>query len=298
MKSRDRNLLIRRIEFFFQAIPLYLFYGLFACLPVTIASDIGGWIGRTIGPRLGTTRRIHRNLKLVWPDLSPAKRDDITRGMWDNLGRTIAETPHLSTIAKKNYIDIEGDHHIKIARENKRPIIFVGCHIANWEISPLVPYLKGLPLSVVYRKPNNPFADWLIRYIRKQSTHNLLMKGSSGARVLLRELNDGRSVGVLADQKMNDGISVPFMGHAAMTVSVPFALAAKTNALVLPLQLIRVKNGPYFKGVIHAPLQPNAALDTNDQILDMAFQMNTIFSSWITAHPEQWLWLHRRWGRI
>ena len=298
MKSRDKPRLLRNIQYFFQAIPLYFFYGLMACLPVTWASGVGGWIGRTIGPYLGANKRIMRNLTYTWPDESIDRKRAISQGVWDNLGRTIAEAPHLHHLKEKNHISVQGLEHMHAAQAMGKPIIFVGAHLGNWEVAPFATAIHGLPLSVVYRKPNNPFADYLIRRIRKQNTHNLLRKGSEGARGLLRELKAGRSIGVLTDQKMNDGIAIPLLNKNAMTVNIPFILAFKTDAVIIPIQIIRTQSGPYFKAILHPPLQAKEDLSHDEKIKDLATQMNKLFGEWITAYPEQWLWLHRRWGRV
>ncbi len=74
-------------------------YGVFALLPTDAASALGGWIGRTLGPRLAIHRRALRHIGLAMPETDPARRERIAREMWDNLGRVLGEIPHLSRIA-------------------------------------------------------------------------------------------------------------------------------------------------------------------------------------------------------
>ena len=71
---------------------------LFKALPIDAASAVGGFLARSIGPRLGITKRARRNLELAMPELSAAERHRVIVRMWDNLGRVIAELPHVEHI--------------------------------------------------------------------------------------------------------------------------------------------------------------------------------------------------------
>ncbi len=64
-------------------------------MPLPVASAVGGWFARTVGPRVGVSNRARKNLRRAMPELSEARIEEIVRGMWDNLGRVIAEYPHL-----------------------------------------------------------------------------------------------------------------------------------------------------------------------------------------------------------
>ena len=67
---------------------IWLLYHFFRLLPLDTASALGGWIGRTFGPRLTLSRRARRNLESALPDMTAPERDQVIRQMWDNLGRT------------------------------------------------------------------------------------------------------------------------------------------------------------------------------------------------------------------
>ena len=67
-------------------------------LPIDWASALGGALARTAGPRLGITKRARLNLSTAMPDLGTVETDTLIRGMWDNLGRVVAEYPHLRKI--------------------------------------------------------------------------------------------------------------------------------------------------------------------------------------------------------
>lgn len=296
-KSRDKHPALRFVHHIFQAIPIYFFYGIFTCLPLKQASALGGWLGRNLGPLWGVTRRAEKNIAYVLPETTEQERKKIIHEMWDNLGRNVAEAPHLRAMVNRQYITVEGRDHLEAACALKKPIILLSGHFANWETTATISLLSGLKLAVIYRKPNNPFADWLVRYIRRETASVLLPKGPDGARGLMRHLREGKSVGMLVDQKMNNGIELSFMGKPAMTTIAPATMGIKTDAVLLPIYSIR-ENGAYFRIKIGPQLQTDPALPLDAQIRDLTQQTNDLLGAHIRAFPGQWLWLHRRWGRI
>ena len=50
---------------------LALFLGFCRILPIDWASGLGGWIGRTIGPAMGQSRKAARNLRLFASTVMP-----------------------------------------------------------------------------------------------------------------------------------------------------------------------------------------------------------------------------------
>ena len=78
-----------------EAAVALMIYSLFKILPIDLASALGGWLGRTIGPRMPISERAVRNLSAAFPEKTPAEIGTIVRGMWDNLCRVVAEYPHL-----------------------------------------------------------------------------------------------------------------------------------------------------------------------------------------------------------
>ncbi|MGH6976035.1 MAG: lauroyl acyltransferase, partial [Stellaceae bacterium] len=200
-------------RFLAEAAGLWAIIALFGLLPVDGASAVGGWIGRTIGPRLGISRRAHTNLRRALPDNSESQNRRIVRGMWDNLGRSVAEFPHLETIcaAGSRRVEIVNGQDIAALRDEGRPAILFGGHFANWEVGPsTVHRLLGPSLLSVFRASNNPWADRVLR--RWIPARRAVAKGADGGRDLLRHLQGGGHVAMLVDQKMNDGIAVPFFG--------------------------------------------------------------------------------------
>ena len=79
-----------------EAATAWILYLCFALLPVDTASALGGWIGRTCGKWLTVSNNARRNLRNIYPDWSDNEVENVVIAMWDNLGRTAGEHPHLS----------------------------------------------------------------------------------------------------------------------------------------------------------------------------------------------------------
>ena len=281
---------------------LHVVHAVLSVLPIDTASALGGGVARTIGPRLGLSRRARKNLARVFPEMSPERIEAVVREMWDNLGRVAAELPHLPQIKVfdgdpvpgTSRVEWTGLEHVDAARDCGKPIIFFTAHIGNWEIGPLATARRGLPLNVVYRSSNNIYADQIFLRGRRQVVDDLIPKGAEGGRRILTVLQAGKALGMLVDQKMNDGIAVPFMGRDAMTAPALAQLALKYDCVVLPAWVERL-NGARFRLHIEPPLTLARTADRHADILALMTAVNARMEDWIRRRPGQWLWLHRRW---
>jgi KDO2-lipid IV(A) lauroyltransferase len=269
----------------------------FKLLPVDWASALGGWLGRTVGPRIGVSRRAFKNLRRALPRNSETENRRIVRGMWDNLGRTVAEFPHLDAIcaAKSGRVEIVNGGKVAELLAAKRPAILFGGHFANWEVGPAVIHrLMGESLLSVFRATNNPWVNRLLR--SRMKSRRAVAKGAEGGRELLRHLTKGGHVAMLVDQKLNDGIAVPFFGHDAMTAPAIARLALRFGCPIVPVRVERLK-GAHFRFTVLPQLELADKRATAANVLETMKRVTAIIETWVRARPEQWLWIHRRWPR-
>lgn len=280
-----------------EAIAVSLIYLVFAALPVDAASSFGGWLARRIGPftRAGSTAQ--RNLRRVFPEMSDEQIAETYLRMWDNLGRTAAEHPHLSAFdpyCEDSRVEVAGLEYIdSLLPEGNPALIFAG-HLANWELSPLAVTGRGLKMNLVYRAANNPWVDRLFQRGRKALKSELWPKGSAGARQMLKAMRNGECLAMLVDQKMNDGISLPLLGVDAMTAPAAAELALRYDCPLIPARVERL-NGARFRVTFYPPIKKP---ETGDRLADVANMMaavNAMLSDWIRERPDQWLWVHNRW---
>ena len=271
----------------------------FGWLSIERASRLGGFIGRALGPWLPVSRRARDNLRRAFADKAEAEIEDIVRGMWDNLGRVAAEYPHLGKIdcyEAGGRVEVVGVEILDRLSEEGTSCIFFGGHIANWEIAPLGAAQRGLSLNYIYRRANNAGVERIVRAARAPAGGALTPKGHHGARQITAALRDGGHLGILIDQKFNEGIAVPFFGRDAMTAPALATLYRLHGCRVVPVRVERL-GGPRFRLTVYPPLDiPERDAEGGDAYSIMC-GVNATLESWIRERPEQWMWLHRRWPR-
>jgi len=276
-----------------EAAGAVLLYGFFRILPVDAASAIGGFIGRALGPRTAISRRADRNLQRAMPELGAADRARIVLAMWDNLGRVLAEYPHIPQIARER-VEVIGIEHTEPLRGPGKPGVMFGAHLGNWELFGLTARKYDFPFVQVYRAPNNPLIDRMMRKVRRLADDAVLPKGAAGARRALEVLKRGGRLGMLVDQKMNDGIAVPFFGIEAMTAPAVAQLGMRFKCPVMPARTERL-DGCRFRITAYPSMQFPETGDRKADLHAAMLKVNAMLEGWIRERPEQWLWVHRRW---
>jgi KDO2-lipid IV(A) lauroyltransferase len=264
------------------------------------ASNLGGCVMRRIGPWLPVSRIAERNLARAMPHLSRPARARIVRGMWENLGRTAAELPHLPALGRSASgpgWECPDDAALRALRERGGPALLFSGHLANWEIGFPVAAAYGLRVSWFYRAASNPLAERAIQALRGAATGPdvpMFPKSAEGARAALGHLRRGGLLGMLVDQKLNEGVAVPFFGHPAMTTTALAQFALRLRCPVLPLRPVRL--GPARFRILCDPFLELP--DTGDRAADviaLTTAVNATLERWIREHPDSWLWMHRRW---
>lgn len=279
---------MKNIRYLVEALLVRSLLFCFRNLSPDAASSLGGFLGRHLGTVMATSRKARRNLKESLPGKTEGEYDAIISGMWDNLGRVFAEYPHLETISRTR-VALKGIENLGTLSENKKPALFFSGHLANWEVSSPVARTRGIDVDLIYRPPNNPWVDRILQEYR--SMKGLLQtypKSKTGMRQVMEALKAGRRIGILIDQKYNQGVEVNFFGRPAMTSPAYIQLAKKFNCPLIPVRIQRTK-GCHFIVEFSSPLDLNADQDT------LLARSHELLESWIADQPSQWLWLHRRW---
>ncbi|NVN00915.1 MULTISPECIES: LpxL/LpxP family acyltransferase [Asaia] len=299
MSEKPAVTLLHRAEY---AVARLCLTGL-SCLNPATASNLGGWLARRIGPRLPVSRVADANIALAIPKTTAAERAQIISDVWDNLGRTVAEFPHLARLKQDTATgpgwSIANAHILEEMAATKKPVIFFSGHIGNWEMLPPVVARHGLPFASFYRAAGNPLIDRLIIDLRAKAMGcdvPMFAKGAKGARLALRHLAQGGHLGILGDQKMNDGIECRFFNLPAMTASAAATFAVKYDCPIVTGRIIRL--GPARLHLEVGPvLMPDQSMPRQDEIGSLTQQLNDRLEKWIREIPGCWLWLHRRWPK-
>lgn len=278
-----------------EAAAFFLFVGFFRMIGVDAASTLGGWIGRNILYHLGWARKAHANLAAAFPEKTLAEREAIVVEVCGNVGRVIGEYAHLDKFEMGGTNPRIAVEHIEIAEEMRgKGLLLLSGHFANWEIMPIAAQEFGLNGGIVYRPPNNPYVDRFIAKARAVKGFKEQISKHQGTRRIFSLLRGGKAILLLADQKTNEGIAVPFFGRDAMTTPAPAALALKLNVPVYFASNRRGK-GARFTITVHPKLEFTPSGDYETDLRAMTAAINDKLEEMVRAHPGQWLWIHRRW---
>jgi KDO2-lipid IV(A) lauroyltransferase len=286
------------LRYTIEAAGIRALFFLLGLLPTDVASDFGGWVGRTLGPRIGGNAKVLRNLERAMPQLDEAARQRIARECWDNLCRTMAEYPHLKTISREweQRVELIGAEHVHGLVTDGKPGVILTGHFGNWELVALTMSKCGTTMTAIYRAPNNPSVDKLLSRARGELGTTLVPKGRASAKGILATMRAGGILGVLADQKLNEGLSVPFLGHDAMTGTIVGDVVVRHGAVVAPMRVTRKPGGARFRIEIFPPMQmPPLTGNRPADIRAITVAANELLEKWVLENPGQWLWTHRRW---
>lgn len=279
---------MKKFRYICEAILVYGLMFIFRVLPVTMASGLGGFIGRSVAYRLSVTRKAKRHIENCL-STSGDETNLIAKGMWDNLGRLFAEYPHLPELYMHKTELIGVENLGELSTSTNSPAIFFSGHVANWEISAPSLRQKNIDVDLIYRAPNNPYVKNILDKCRSMDgTLRTYPKSAGGMRQVMMALKQGRRIGILIDQKYNQGVEVPFFGQPAMTSLSFIQLAKKFNCPLIPVQVERIK-GSNFRVTIHQPM------DLSKDDMTLITEAHTMLENWIRQTPAHWLWLHKRW---
>ncbi len=274
---------------------LWLGFVLFRTIGLESASALGGCLGRLAGRFAISRNRIaRRNIGQSFPGITAEEVQRIITGMWDNFGRLVAEFPHLHAI------DVYGGSRVTITRDPgvdefaHMPSIFMGAHFGCFDLGILLATQKDIDLTIIYRQANNPLAERLIQSWRLKCGGTWAPKGRRGSQLVLKGLRRKGAIAVLGDQKYSQGVPVPFFGRDAMTAPALAELALKHDIPIIPIRVLR-KPRARFHVHLFAPLDIVRTGDAARDVRTMLRAINATYEDWIREHPEQWLWLHRRW---
>ena len=280
-----------------EAALFFVFMALFRLLGLDRASALGGWIGRNIGPLLGSDRVARANLAAAFPEKSEAERDAIRLAMWNNLGRVVAEYPHLEKFSPHGpaaRITVTFHTDFTAQKAQGTPAMFLSGHLGNWEMMPILGQQLGYEGATVVRPPNNPAVASYIERQRGLNGPKTQIAKHAAVRRMIAMLKSGKALYMLVDQKNNEGLPAPFFGRIAMTTPAPAALALKLKAKILIATNTRL-DGARFHVAVHDGPDFTPSGNESADIQRLTEILTTRIEEIVRHDPAQWLWIHRRW---
>ena len=287
------------IKYFFEFISIISLFCIFKIIGLKNASNLGGVLGRFIGPFFRSKNITKQNIKIGLGNLDEKRETEIINAMWSNIGRTFAEYAFLKNFKfdKTNFshIKINGTNYLEQIKKNNEPVIFYSGHFANFELMAMELDKFGIKTATIYRPLNNFLLNPIMEYLRmKYICPNQIPKGRMGMREIISRVKDGYSIALMVDQRVGEGLRIPFFNKPAHTTTVPAQLALKYNCRLVPIFLER-KEGINFEMTVHEPYEIQKTGDTDQDTKSITLKINQLIEKMIIKNPTQWLWSHNRW---
>ena len=285
---------MKSVKYFIQFLIISTLFLFFKILGLRYASYISGKIVSLIGPFFRSKNLIESNILKALPNLRSNEIKNISKKMWNNYGRILAEyvfIKNFRTVKLKNNMQIVGQVILDKIKKDNEPVIFISGHFNNFELMAMQIEKAGINLAVIYRPLNNKFLNFLMERIRKKYIcKNQIKKGISGTKQLLSFFKKKTSIALMIDQRVSQGIKSNFFKYEALTTTIPAQFVKKFKCKVIPIYIERINN-VNFKMTVHDPLQYS-----NDQTIEsITFDLNCRLEKMILKNPEQWIWSHNRW---
>jgi KDO2-lipid IV(A) lauroyltransferase len=260
--------------------------------------------GRSVGALAHALDRRHRevalrNLALALPEVGPEERARLVKACFRHFGAALCDTISSTRFGATDFchlFTLEGWENLEEAERRGKGIFILSAHLGFWEaVPPMIGLTRGR-MDTVFRPADNPWLDRELRALRERSGNAVIPKRGA-ARRMIEVLRAGGRVGILIDQRVQakEGITVPFFGHPALTSPVLARLSLRTGAAVVPIAAYPLPKGRYRLVVRPAILPPEGAGDGDETVAALTRRYLEAAEEDIRAHPEQWLWMHRRW---
>jgi len=233
------------------------------------------------------------NLAMALPALGREEHARIVDGVFNSIARllvTFASFPHMDRANVGEWIRYEGFEHFEQALRRGKGVLFATAHLGNWELSAYAHALLTGPMNVVVRPLDNPLIDGMVERRRALSGNRTVFK-KDFARAILKALAANEAVGILIDQNSSAdaGAFIDFFGIPACAGTGFAKIAHRSGATVIPGFALWSEEERLFVLRFYppVPMSGDAVADTQ--------ALQNVLEQVIRAHPDQWLWIHRRW---
>jgi KDO2-lipid IV(A) lauroyltransferase len=233
------------------------------------------------------------NLSFALPSVQKAAHQQIIDGVFRSIARllvAVAKFPALNKSNISDWISYEGLQNYIAAKAEGRGVLIATAHLGNWELSAFAHAIMTEPMNVMVRPLDNPFIDRLVEERRTFSGNRLIFK-KDAARAVLKALRSNEAIGILIDQNTtpSEGVFIEFFGKQACAGTAFIKFAYHSGAPVIPGFALWDEQKQRYVLRFYPRIQLTGDLQTDTQ------QLHATFEAIIRQHPDQWMWIHRRW---
>ena len=282
----------KKIKYFFEAIIIYSFFLIAKFTGIKLSRIFFSFVFKKVGPFFRPNKTIIKNILKFSNSISDQKKKEIIDSMWSNYGMTFVEYLFLEKFKKDNsHIKIEGEAILEQISRDRKPVIFISGHFANFELMSMEITKKNINLATIYRPLNNFFLNPFMEYLRKKYVcKNQIKKGIKGVKVAIEYIKNKHSIALMIDQRVSEGKKIKFFDEDALTTTLPAQLALKYNLDIVPIFIER-ENNNFFKMQVSDRIQTSQFKNK----FELSIKLNQILENMIRKNPKQWIWTHDRW---
>ncbi|MFV2072469.1 MAG: lysophospholipid acyltransferase family protein [Thermoanaerobaculales bacterium] len=279
---------------------LRAFLGLGSRLPLRLTRTIGVPLGRAaLRLSASTRKRIRTHLEIAFPELDRTDRNALMRAVGRHFGLLLAEVSWLWRASPEDVqalCELKGGEHFVAAHEAGRGTVLVTAHCGNWELLNSRLQCLGIPASIIVRRLDDPRIDEISTRLRTRFGAEVIHRDDRVGRRLIRVLADNRLIALLIDQDLpgSAGVFVPFFGRPAWTPVGAAVLALRNGSPLIPTFGHRRPDGTHLVEV-HPPIPIPSSGTRESKVEELTAAAMAAIERQIRAHPEQWVWMHRRW---
>ena len=297
-------------QIWLEYIPVRVLFALLGLLPRRAALRVGAGLGRLAYRLAGGLRRVAlRNLEIAFPEKTLDDRESIAKGSFENLGRVLGELTQFPKATHKSLRDqvvfeFESEENrnspemrlVESERAKGRGVLLLGPHLGNWEMGVFAYSALHHTLTYLARPLDNPLIEEFTVRLRTRFGNESIDKNNSVAKAM-SILREGGILGVLPDVNVlpRDGVFVPFFGTLACTTIGVAMIAARTNAMIIPMCCVWDESSEGYKVMYGKIIEHANTGDRHQDIVDTTAAFTAEMEKFIRAYPEQWLWIHKRW---
>jgi KDO2-lipid IV(A) lauroyltransferase len=268
-------------------------------MPRTWWLSFCGWVGAIAYYFAGETRGLmFKHIGIAFPDLSQdqvrALAQKNFKMITKNAGEILLATRIKSEADLEKILTIHGYENFEQAKAKGNGVIFLTCHLGAFDLQITVMSLKGLRPLIIGTPLKNKHLNELLWKQRNAHGAIAVERGKEMFR-LLKELKSGGSLAILIDQDTKvKSRFVNFFGRPAATPVGAAIFAMKTGASLVPTYIYLGDDNRQHMHFLPQIETVNSGDEERDMI-ENTQQYSDFIEAIIRQHPEQWVWMHKRW---
>lgn len=243
-------------------------------------------------------KTVFENLDIAFPNISAIEKKKIAFGSYLSFAISLVEIlylPWMDENQMKSSVEIDNVELINEKNKLGNGVILLSAHFGNWEyIAASTSLQVNKKFYIIVKNQRNKLVnDWMNK-MRTRWLNEVVPLGVS-VRNIYSVLKNNGIAAMVADQRgPEEGLKLEFFGKKTAVYTGPAVLSLKTGAPIIFGIPIRQKDYSYKATLVELD-KSNLPEDEEGKVKVLTDRMIKYLEKIISEHPEQWLWMHRRW---